>query len=208
MGKHFRIYMGLIIAVCLLSACGQAKLPDVVDRDSIVVNKDGRITSYIIGNFDKDYYELSELTVMAREETSEYNKQNGADSVSARSIELMDDGSSRARAIYDYASYIHYNGFNEESLFYGIVKDAVSEGRAADTFFSPSLDFSSVKNVKDGSVADKEKLSDKHIVITDADALIYCPEPVAYISEGAVLNEDGSVDTAQADGIVIIIMKK
>lgn len=208
MGKHLKIYMGLIIAVCLLSACGQAKLPDVVERDSIVIDKDGSITSYIIGDFDKDYYELSELTVMAREETSEYNKQNGADFVIARDVELMEDGSPRARAIYDYASYIHYSGFNEENLYYGTVQEAVSEDSAADTFFSPSLDFSSVKNVKDGSAADREKLSNKHIVITDADALIYCPEPVAYISEGAVLNEDGSVDTAQADGIVIIIMKK
>lgn len=208
MGKYLRICMGLIISVCLLSACGQAKLPDVVERDSIVIDKDGDVTSYIVRDFDKDYYELSELTVMAREETSAYNKQNGADSVTARAIELMDDGSFRVRAIYDYSSYVHYNSFNDESLFYGTVQEAVSEGKAADTFFSQALDFSGVKNVKDGSAADREKLADKHIIITDADALVYCPEQIAYLSEEAVLNEDGSVDTAQADGIVIIIMKK
>lgn len=208
MGKHLKIYMGLIIAVCLLSACGQAKLPDVVERDSIVIDKDGSITSYIIGDFDKDYYDLSELTVMAREETSEYNEQNGADFVTARDVELMEDGSPRARAVYDYASYIHYSGFNEENLYYGTVQEAVSEGKAADIFSGLIPDLSNVKSVKDQSAADGEKLADKHIIMTDADAVVYCPGQVAYLSEGAVLNEDGSVDTAQADGIAIIIMKK
>jgi len=208
MRKHLKIYMELIMAVCLLAACGQAKLPDMVERNSIVINKDGGITSYLVRDFDKDYYELSELTVMAREMASEYNSQNGADSVTARTVEMLNDGSQRVQVIYDYVSYIHFNGFNEESLYYGTVGDAVSENKAADTFFGLTLDFSNVKNVRDGSEADGDKLADRHIIIADTNALIYCPEEVAYLSEGAVLNEDGSVDASQTDGIVTIIMKK
>lgn len=208
MGRHLRVYMGLAVAICLFTACGQAKLPDMVEQDSIVVGQDGGITAYIVRDFDKDYYELSELTVMAREEASDYNNKNGENAVTARAIELLEDGSSRVRAIYDYLSYSDYNGFNEDRLFYGTVREAVSEGKAGELFSASELGMSDVKSVKDGSPADADKLADRHMIVTDADALIYCPGQAAYLSEGAVLNEDGSVDTAQTGETVIIILKK
>ena len=36
---------------------------------------------------------------------------------------------------------------------------------------------------------------------------IYCPGKVIYISENAAVNEDGSVATAKAEGLVYILIK-
>ncbi|MCD7835928.1 MAG: hypothetical protein LUG83_04660 [Lachnospiraceae bacterium] len=206
MRGRLRIYAGLIIVVFALSACGQTKFPDVVEQDTIVVNDDGSITSYLVRDFDKDYYELSELTVMAREEASEYNKQNGADSVTARAVELMEDGNPRVRVVYDYTSYIHYNGINEGNIFYGTVAEAFSE--LPGTELDGALDFSNVTGIKNSDAADTDKLADRHVIITDEKLMIYCPQSAVYLSEGAVSGEDGGIDATQAEGYVIIILKK
>ena len=36
---------------------------------------------------------------------------------------------------------------------------------------------------------------------------IYCPGKVVYISEGAAVNGDGSVSSAEAEGLVYILIK-
>ena len=46
------------------------------------------------------------------------------------------------------------------------------------------------------------------MIITNANAYIYCPYPVLYLSEGVVMGEDGYVDASQSDGVVTILMKK
>ena len=50
-------------------------------------------------------------------------------------------------------------------------------------------------------------LGEKHILITDSKARLYCPGKVTHVSEGVQLLEDGSVDTTQASETVYIMMK-
>jgi hypothetical protein len=194
-------------AAVFLSACGSTKIPDTIVEDTIIADKDGNITAYIVRDFDKEYYSLTELTDMAREEVSDYNSQKSEEAVKLQSMDMLAENAEQVEAVYTYASYADYNNFNEGNVYYGLV-GSVSDGIIPNSAFEDKPDLDSVKSVKDGSSAVIGELEDKHILITDESAIIYCPYTPAYISDNAVLLEDGSVDAKDADGAVIIIFNK
>lgn len=62
------------LLILSLTGCGQAaKLPETVENTSLVVEKDGKVTSYLVNTFDKDFYNLDGLTQMVEEEAEEFN---------------------------------------------------------------------------------------------------------------------------------------
>ena len=45
------------LLILSLTGCGQAaKLPETVENTSLVVEKDGKVTSYLVNTFDKDWW--------------------------------------------------------------------------------------------------------------------------------------------------------
>ena len=67
-----------------------------------------------------------------------------------------------------------------------------------------------MKSVKDGSVLDaglQGQSDGDYLLVTDIKADIYCPGKVAYISEGAVVNGDGSISSSEAEGFVYILLE-
>ena len=45
------------LLILSLTGCGQAaKLPETVENTSLVVEKDGKVTSYLVNTFDIDFY--------------------------------------------------------------------------------------------------------------------------------------------------------
>ena len=86
-------------------------------------------------------------------------------------------------------------------MFYGTVQEALSEGYGSKVI---------MKNVKDNTLFTEEQLrqaGESRLIVTDMGAKIYCPGKVAYISDGAKLNEDGSVDTFGVEGLAYILLK-
>lgn len=192
------------LAALFLAGCSQEKLPEVIDKTTISIGKDGKIGAYVVEQFDKEYYSIPELTDMAVAEAGEYNtkKQQGeVIPVVVEKVELVADRSDKAMVVYQFDSAQTYTDYSESRLFYGTVADAV-EGQ---------LDLDAVLyHVKDNTILSKDQLltnTDKHMIITDARAVIYCPGKVAYVSEGAVYNQDGGVDATQAEGMVYILLK-
>lgn len=62
------------LLILSLTGCGQAaKLPETVVNTSLVVEKDGKVTSYLVNTFDKEFYNLDGLTQMVEEEAEEFN---------------------------------------------------------------------------------------------------------------------------------------
>lgn len=209
MNRYMRIGAGILLCVLALAGCGQAGLPDVTDRDVLAVDGKGEITFYLVRDFGKEYYDLSGLASMAMEEAAEYNTshaQGNSIPVAVQKVEALEDGSSRVRITYQYDSmdtFNEYNGsYKDGTLFYGTVEEAVAAGYGQ---------AEPVVSVKDGSfynaLANQEQTG-KHIIITDKKAVIYCPYEVAYLSEGAALRSDGSVEASEVEGSVIILMKK
>ena len=193
--------LGCMAVICL-TGCGAAKAPEAIETSTVVVTEKGKITAHLVADFDKTYYDMSELTTMAKEEAEEFNSSKLSSDekpVVVEQAELLDN--SRIKLTYQFDSWETYTEFNEGKLFFGTVNEAAEEGY---------LSGATLKSVRDGSTMTEEQLKqdgDRKMIITDADADIYCPGKVIYISEGAAVNEDGSVAAAQADGLVYILMK-
>ena len=171
----------------------------------LVVEKDGKVTSYLVNTFDKDFYNLDGLTQMVEEEAEEFNATHTEateNPMNVKTVQVLGDGV-MVQVVQEFADTDSYAEYNEQDLFYGTRVEALAQGLTVNR---------ELVNAADGTPADSEKLDKalekNHLIITNASAYIYCPYPVLYISEGVVMGEDGYVDASQSDGVVTILMKK
>lgn len=194
------------LCLLLLTGCGGTKMPDTIEKTTLSVDEEGKITAYLVESFDKEYYDVEELKTMAVEEAAAYNTNAAMGEVvpiSVEGVELLGNGES-VKVTYLYNDADTYELHTEGILFYGTVTEALRAGY--------DMEDVSMSNVKDGEPVAPAWVTvdaaDKHILITDQKAEIYSPYKVTHISEGAVYNENGSVDATQAEGEVYILMKK
>ncbi len=194
------------ILVLSLSGCGQtAKLPEEVVNTSLVVEKDGKVISYLVNTFDKDFYSLDGLEEMVKNEAEEFNATHTdtpEEAMTVKAVQTLGDGA-MVQVVQEFDSADSYAEYNEQDLFYGTRVEALAQGNPVNM---------ELVNAADGTPADPDKLEKVlekgYLIITNASAYIYCPYPVLYISEGVVMGEDGYVDASQSDGVVTILMKK
>lgn len=194
------------LLILSLTGCGQAaKLPETVVNTSLVVEKDGKVTSYLVNTFDKEFYNLDGLTQMVEEEAEEFNAAHTEvteNPLTVKTVQAL-EGGSMVQVVQEFADTDSYAEYNEQELFYGTRVEALAEGISVDL---------GLVSAADGTPAEEQKLDKalekNHLIITNASAYIYCPYPVLYISEGVVMGENGYVDASQSDGVVTILMKK
>lgn len=189
--------------LCILTGCGAAKLPEVVEQDTLKIGKNGAVTAYLTGDFDKTYYNVHELRDMAAREAVDYNKNHpvagGGEAVVLKAAELFANGK-KVKITTQYADTAVYADYNGAVLFYGTVAEAVKAG----------FDFNTKAADTEGNIltgADIRKDGDRKLIITDVRAMIYCPGKVTHVTEGMKRNADGSVDTTQSEALVYILMK-
>lgn len=191
-----------VVCICLLlmtfAGCGGVGVPDTVETTTICIDKKGGVTYYLAGAFDREYYQLEELTSMAMKEAAEFCESAGASAVTVEKVELVPEDGDRVVITYWFDSCDTFEGFNDSALFYGTVGEAKDAGYAVNAVLT---------NDK-GEEIPLNADTDKKVIITDAKAFVYCPSKVTGVSGGAVLKEDGSVDTTAAEGTVMILLKK
>lgn len=194
------------VCLLLLTGCGGTRMPDTIDKTTLSVEEEGKVTAYLVESFDKEYYNVEELKTMAVEEAAAYNTEAAAGEVvpiTVEGVELLESGD-MVKVTYQYSDAETFELHTEGILFYGTVAEALLAGY--------DMDAVSMSSVKDGAAVASEWVTteavDKHILITDQKAQVYSPYKVTHISEGAVYKENGSVDTTQAEGEVYILMKK
>ncbi len=74
-----------LTVACMLVGCGTDKTPDV---SSLSINKDGKVSHQIVGQFEQDYYEKDGLASLAQERAAEYCADNGEGSVVLGEVEI------------------------------------------------------------------------------------------------------------------------
>lgn len=202
MKKVGRLGAVCILLAALLSGCGQVGMPEDVQKPTLAVKDVGQVTACLVGKFDKSYYDLDELEEMAKAEAAAYGGTLGEKApVRVDGVKAYDDGSDRVVVTYIFDSPESYQGFTGESLFYGTVSEAVAKGYSMVT----------LQSIEEENVLTAAELlldGQRHLIVTAVAADIYCPDKVTHISQGAVLNQDGSVDTTRAEGLVYILLKK
>ncbi len=214
------ILCSILCLVMLLSGCGQAKVPKDLIVPAISVAGDGRVTAYIVESFEKDYYDLEELRAMVEEEIGKFNESRsnaeGKDAVSM--VSLTEYSSSDIAVIQgtemlsrvesdkvvltlEFKDIVSYRDYTGMDLFYGTVAKAQEDGYDLDV---------EMTSVKDGTVIGKMgiyELGSRHILIVEDQVRVYGPRKVQYITSGAAVNEDGSVEPSGTEENTYIIMK-
>ena len=146
---------------------------------------------------------------MAVREVTQFNEGRAQDAlVTVEKIEALPDNSGKAAVTYQFGNWQSCTDFigndffyGTNELFYGMVSEALSMGYGSEAI---------LKNVKDNTLFTGEQLkqaSDQYMIVTDVKANIYCPGKVTYLSDGASLNEDGSVNTFEVEGLAYILLK-
>lgn len=203
MERFVKLAAAVILSAAMLSGCGQATVTEDITKNTLTIDGRGRVTAYLTGEFDKAYYDLSELASMTREEADGFNAERGdASCVTVEKVEFAQEDESRVIVEYVFDGSESCREFLGEELFYGTVSEALEQGR---------LEGAELKNVDDGSVLSADMLAEqgkKHIIITNMSAVIYCPSKVSCVGGEAFLNQDGSVDTTRTEGRVYILLKK
>ena len=207
MKRIAKTVLGVLLISLMMAGCGEARVPDTIDKPMIAIAKNGEITEYLVGEFSaKTYYSISGLSSMAAEEAAQYNTANQTGTTAAvklEKVEALEDGTGRVCIVYQYDSAESYTGFNEGSLFYGTVEEAVSRG------YSVDIGLKSVGGGEEQTLTGEQlkQSVDKRLIIAPQGVYVYCPGKVEYISSNASMAEDGSVDTTAADSAVYILLK-
>ncbi len=203
-----RFAAALCICLIFLTGCGEAKMPETVDSQTIFISKEGQITLWLVMELmGAGDYELSELTQMAVEEAAQFNegRTQGA-AVAVEKVEALANGNAAVTYKFDnWKNCTEFIGndlfYGTNELFYGTVIEAIAAGYGSKVI---------MKSVKDNTLFTEEQLRqavDKYLIVTDVKANVYCPGRVAYLSDGAVVNEDGSVSTFGVEGLAYILLK-
>jgi hypothetical protein len=195
----------ILLCLCFwFSGCGLAKVPEKVLATSLAVSEKGVITYYYVDAFDKEYYNVSELTTMAMDEVAAFNAgfsdKQESNPVVLQNVETIPDEGGRVVLHYQCDSADTFENFQKAVLFYGTVEEAAGSGYS---FSEGVTDVKSGQLISEGEIL---KNNGQRVIVTDVQAFIYPPAKVVGVMN-AVLREDGTVDSTGSLGNVIILMK-
>ena len=214
----------ILCLVTLLCGCGQSKVPQDLSVPAISVTDKGKVTAYIVEDFDKDYYDLAELRTMVEDELTKFNESRknaeGEDAVMLVSltetdfaeIALLNETSQAAKPskttevpkailVLEFRDVACYEDYFGKDLFYGTVVQAQQIG------YDLNVELTSVK---DGTTIGKNEIfgmGNSHILIVQDKVRIFCPGKVQYVTSGVAVKEDGSVEPSDTEDNTYIIMK-
>lgn len=204
-GGGLRFSCIFLACVLLFSGCGGVKLPEVIETTTISVDSQGGITSYLVEDFEKGYYDVSELEAMAAEDAAAFNQEHQSGEtvpLTLEKVELQED-TDQVLVQHSYLNRETFEEYNHRELFFGTVEEALEDG------YDLSAILTSVKNREALSYEElMEKPQKSHVLVTDAKAVFYCPYRVTHVGDGVVCREDGSVDTSLVEGTVVVLMKR
>lgn len=149
--------MKRLIGLCLIAAVLAAVLTACggeldAGRNTVYVQKKGKITEATVEPFDKGYYNQEELEAYVRERVENYAAEHGEKSVEMDKFEVADGV---ATLHINYAGYQDYADFNGVKMFAGTVPQALAAGFDFNTEFL---------EVEDGVLGD---VVDSGIVLAD-----------------------------------------
>ncbi|MBO5283298.1 MAG: hypothetical protein J6B43_09260 [Lachnospiraceae bacterium] len=203
-----------LVGVCLLYlvGCGEEAAQQPISASTLVLEADGSFTQCRVESFDREYYQLSELDSMIRQEVQDFvsgkggQDADGGQPVRVEQVSYLEEDSSRVMVALHFADSQVYEAYAAEvdqqprELFYGTVRQAQEQG----------YDLTgNLLDAKKGTVITLEQLEkymDKPVLVF-ADALqIRCPSRVLYCSSNVSLNDAGYAEGTD-EGLKYILMK-
>lgn len=175
MRKWKKILLIMAATFCL-AGCGSVDSPN---RNTISVQKDGKIAQTIVDQFERNYYDPEELETMAKEKIARFS--DDEDAIVCESVEASGE---QIIVKMIYQSGEDYTGYNNRELFSGTVGEAIERGY-------------SFKDIvgEDGNVISDEELSairENHVVVVqtkegeELDVNVY--DKIMYASDNVVIS--------------------
>lgn len=166
MRKVIVIFCGLLLAMSLM-ACGT----DSLSESALKIDKNGQVTSILVEEFDKNYYDINELEEMIRLEIAEYNRNAGSERILLVSLEHIDKD---VKAVLQYTDYTDYASFNEVEFFVGTVEEAVNQGI--------NLNHVMLEAGKDNTISPQQvkELTDYNLIMWQGDMPVEVPGKIKY----------------------------
>ena len=134
MRKTVQIGLLSVLAVTLLTGCG-AEFS--ADQDTIYVQKKGTVKGANVADFDKDYYDETELSDFITDAVNTYVSKAGEGTVEIQEF-AVDNGV--AHVYLDYAGAEDYADFNGVEFYAGTVLDAKADGHDIPDAFTAVTD--------------------------------------------------------------------
>lgn len=105
--------MILVLGLIGMTGCTKEELiltADAIDSDTILAKNNGEIQAATVEEFDKDYYNLNELTEFVTAEIDSYNLSSGGANVTMNELQRKDNN---VVMIISYSGMKHYAEFNK-----------------------------------------------------------------------------------------------
>ena len=198
MKKKWISLLSVISLSFLLAGCGEVYLPETVTESSIYVSPEGAITYCLVESFEADYYDVDELSDMAKVETSEDNNGKGSEKVKIDEINAFDG---KVLIKYEFSDVDSFNDFTGLSLTYTTVGDYLTSQVVSENMIDPKKG-----NAMDGKMFDK--LSAKHIIVSETDAALYYGGKLLYMSDNGGVGDDGGVRPYEEGEKITLIINK
>lgn len=194
-----RIFEIFILVFALLSLAGCSSEEEDFEETTIRVGRKGKVTENIVEPFDKDYYDINELSVEFNDSVSKYNESIGSDEIRLKKIELAD---SKVYVDLDFNGPSDYERFIGEKLFVGTISDAYDNGYTMDVV---------LKGTKSGDKIGKVQImgmKDKDIIILSEHVRIKTFRDIAYVSANVdVLDSREARVLSESDGLAYLILE-
>ncbi len=172
MKKVISISLLCLLVTGLFSACGNSL---TADRDTVYVQKRGKIVCAAISEFDKEYYDEEELRKYIEDRVQAYQEEHGKKSVGIEEFTVEDKV---AKLYMKYEDCESYQDFNEVTLFSGTVPQALAAGFNFNAEFTKIEDGKAAGSVENTTVMD----SDCKVVILSEKMDVKVDGTVQYMS--------------------------
>lgn len=195
--------------VLALAGCGEAPAQEPISTSTIVLAADGSFTQCRVEDFDREYYQLSELDSMIRQEVQDYvsGAPGGSQAVAVEQVDALEENRDRVMVSLHFADSRVYEDYAVQvdqqpcRLFYGTVKEAIAEG------YDLAGALQDVRKGMAVTAEQLEKIGDKRVLVFEEALQIRCPSKVLYISGNVRLTEAGYVDGTEGEGLKYVVIK-
>ena len=189
--KIWGLTLSAFIAFSLTGCVGGIDVPQIefVTEDLLVIDKSGTVTSYVVADFDKDYYMEEELASMIMEELIPFNKEMEEFVPNDVTPAILSDTYRYEGKIV--VQYVFANGYvygqyqlEETDCFTGTVEQALKRG------YLDNVKLLSVSKGKELDATTNDKILNRQMVIWQGDVSVFVMDKPEYLSANVTLSED------------------
>ena len=172
-------YIGILLGAALVFLVGCGSIEDA-KSSTIYVDKNGKVTSVIVEDFSKEYYDKTELEKSIDAAVDSYNKEHNSKAVALKKLTVKKE---IAKAVLTYDSCADYRDFNDTILFSGTVADAQEAG------YDFKMDFITAAGKETAVKEIISRYSDAKVIITNEPVCVQTKNVILYVSKNVSVKE-------------------